>query len=210
MRRGRSAGPVKTSPQPSASGTSGGSRNLRKRGRSREPDGSGQTPEKRTKGETIIRLLRERDVDTVSEIMNQLFTAEELISKEEISKIIKQNSSYGAIDGTSNEIMGFILVQKMASRRELYIEHLGVRNEYQRRGIGESLIKHVKGLINKNYTIVTLKVNIQKQNLIRFYQRLGFENDNDARNGYGYYSYIAEEDSPPRRRKAKATPRHRK
>lgn len=118
----------------------------------------------------MIRVLEEKDVDTVAKIwLETNIKAHDFIASnywKEHYEIIKdmflQAEVY--VYEIEKEIMGFIGLNKE------YIEGIFVLDQYQKRGIGKALLNHVKA---KNEH---LSLNVYQKNLnaILFYQREGF------------------------------------
>lgn len=118
----------------------------------------------------MIRVLEEKDVDTVAKIWleTNIKAHDFIISNywKEHYEIIKdmflQAEVY--VYEIEKEIMGFIGLDKE------YIEGIFVLDQYQKRGIGKALLNHVKA---KNEH---LSLNVYQKNLnaILFYQREGF------------------------------------
>lgn len=118
----------------------------------------------------LIRVLEEKDVDTVAKIWleTNIKTHDFIASNywKEHYEIIKdmflQAEVY--VYEIEKEIMGFIGFDKE------YIEGIFVLDQYQKRGIGKALLNHVKA--KKEH----LSLNVYQKNLnaIFFYQREGF------------------------------------
>lgn len=118
----------------------------------------------------MIRVLEEKDVDTVAKIWleTNIKTHDFIASNywKEHYEIIKdmflQAEVY--VYEIEKEIMGFIGLDKE------YIEGIFVLDQYQKRGIGKALLNHVKD--KKEH----LSLNVYQKNLnaILFYQREGF------------------------------------
>ena len=118
----------------------------------------------------MIRVLEEKDVDTVAKIwLETNIKAHDFIASnywKEHYEIIKdmflQAEVY--VYEIEKEIMGFIGLDKE------YIEGIFVLDQYQKRGIGKALLNHVKA--KKEH----LSLNVYQKNLnaILFYQREDF------------------------------------
>lgn len=118
----------------------------------------------------MIRVLEEKDVDTVAKIWleTNIKTHDFIASNywkehyEIIKDIFLQAEIY--VYEIEKEIMGFIGLDKE------YIEGIFVLDQYQKRGIGKALLNHVKA--KKEH----LSLNVYQKNLnaILFYQREGF------------------------------------
>lgn len=118
----------------------------------------------------MIRVLEEKDVDTVAKIWleTNIKTHDFIASNywKEHYEIIKdmflQAEVY--VYEIEKEIMGFIGLDKE------YIEGIFVLDQYQKRGIGKALLNHVKA--KKEH----LSLNVYQKNLnaILFYQREDF------------------------------------
>lgn len=118
----------------------------------------------------MIRVLEEKDVDTVAKIwLETNIKAHDFIASnywKEHYEIIKdmflQAEVY--VYEIEKEIMGFIGLDKE------YIEGIFVLDQYQKRGIGKALLNHVKA--KKEH----LSLNVYQKNLnaIFFYQREDF------------------------------------
>lgn len=118
----------------------------------------------------MIRVLEEKDVDTVAKIWleTNIKAHDFIISNywKEHYEIIKdmflQAEVY--VYEIEKEIMGFIGLDKE------YIEGIFVLDQYQKRGIGKALLNHVKA--KKEH----LSLNVYQKNLnaILFYQREDF------------------------------------
>ena len=118
----------------------------------------------------MIRVLEEKDVDTVAKIWleTNIKTHDFIASNywKEHYEIIKdmflQAEVY--VYEIEKEIMGFIGLDKE------YIEGIFVLDQYQKRGIGKALLNYVKA--KKEH----LSLNVYQKNLnaILFYQREGF------------------------------------
>lgn len=118
----------------------------------------------------MIRVLEEKDVDTVAKIwLETNIKAHDFIASnywKEHYEIIKdmflQAEVY--VYEIEKEIMGFIGLDRE------YIEGIFVLDQYQRRGIGKALLNHVKA--KKEH----LSLNVYQKNLnaILFYQREDF------------------------------------
>ncbi|MBM6810551.1 N-acetyltransferase [Faecalitalea cylindroides] len=118
----------------------------------------------------MIRVLEEKDVDTVAKIwLETNIKAHDFIASnywKEHYEIIKDMFLQAEIYvyEIEKEIMGFIGLDKE------YIEGIFVLDQYQKRGIGKALLNHVKA--KKEH----LSLNVYQKNLnaILFYQREGF------------------------------------
>ncbi len=118
----------------------------------------------------MIRVLEEKDVDTVAKIWleTNIKTHDFIASNywKEHYEIIKDMFLQAEIYvyEIEKEIMGFIGLDKE------YIEGIFVLDQYQKRGIGKALLNHVKA--KKEH----LSLNVYQKNLnaILFYQREGF------------------------------------
>lgn len=118
----------------------------------------------------LIRVLEEKDVDTVAKIWleTNIKTHDFIASNywKEYYEIIKdmflQAEVY--VYEIEKEIMGFIGLDKE------YIEGIFVLDQYQKRGIGKALLNHVKA--KKEH--ISLNVYQKNLNAILFYQREGF------------------------------------
>lgn len=118
----------------------------------------------------LIRVLEEKDVDTVAKIwLETNIKAHDFIVSnywKEHYEIIKDMFLQAEIYvyEIEKEIMGFIGLDKE------YIEGIFVLDQYQKRGIGKALLNHVKA--KKEH----LSLNVYQKNLnaILFYQREGF------------------------------------
>lgn len=118
----------------------------------------------------MIRVLEEKDVDTVAKIwLETNIKAHDFIASnywKEHYEIIKdmflQAEVY--VYEIEKEIMGFIGLDKE------YIEGIFVLDQYQKRGVGKALLNHVKA--KKEH----LSLNVYQKNLnaILFYQREDF------------------------------------
>lgn len=121
-------------------------------------------------GVFLIRVLEEKDVDTVAKIwLETNIKAHDFIASnywKEHYEIIKdmflQAEVY--VYEIEKEIMGFIGLDKE------HIEGIFVLDQYQKRGIGKALLNHVKA--KKEH----LSLNVYQKNLnaILFYQREDF------------------------------------
>ena len=118
----------------------------------------------------MIRVLEEKDVDTVAKIwLETNIKAHDFIASnywKEHYEIIKDMFLQAEVYlyEIEKEIMGFIGLDKE------YIEGIFVLDQYQKRGIGKALLNHVKA--KKEH----LSLNVYQKNLnaILFYQREGF------------------------------------
>lgn len=118
----------------------------------------------------MIRVLEEKDVDTVAKIwLETNIKAHDFIASnywKEHYEIIKDMFLQAEIYvyEIEKEIMGFIGLDKE------YIEGIFVLDQYQKRGIGKALLNHVKA--KKEH----LSLNVYQKNLnaILFYLREGF------------------------------------
>lgn len=118
----------------------------------------------------MIRVLEEKDVDTVAKIwLETNIKAHDFIASnywkehyEIIEDMFLQAEVY--VHEIEKEIMGFIGLDKE------YIEGIFVLDQYQKRGIGKALLTHVKA--KKEH----LSLNVYQKNLnaILFYQREDF------------------------------------
>ena len=118
----------------------------------------------------MIRVLEEKDVDTVAKIWleTNIKTHDFIASNywkehyEMIKDMFLQAEVY--VYEIEKEIMGFIGLDKE------YIEGIFVLDQYQKRGIGKALLNHVKA--KKEH----LSLNVYQKNLnaILFYQREDF------------------------------------
>ena len=118
----------------------------------------------------LIRVLEEKDVDTVAKIWleTNIKAHDFIISNywKEHYEIIKDMFLQAEIYvyEIEKEIMGFIGLDKE------YIEGIFVLDQYQKRGIGKALLNHVKA--RKEH--LSLNVYHKNLNAILFYQREGF------------------------------------
>lgn len=118
----------------------------------------------------MIRVLEEKDVDTVAKIwLETNIKAHDFITSnywkehyEIIKNMFLQAEVY--VYEIEKEIMGFIGLDKE------HIEGIFVLDQYQKRGIGKALLNHVKA--KKEH----LSLNVYQKNLnaIQFYQREDF------------------------------------
>lgn len=118
----------------------------------------------------MIRVLEEKDVDTVAKIWleTNIKTHDFIASNywkehyEIIKDIFLQAEIY--VYEIEKEIMGFIGLDKE------YIEGIFALDQYQKRGIGKALLNHVKA--KKEH--LSLNVYHKNLNAIFFYQRESF------------------------------------
>lgn len=112
--------------------------------------------------------------------------ADSIISKEELANMIANNGIFVAkIDDI---IVGYVLLTTKESqngvgghRKELYIDVLGVDENYRNQGIGRAIMEYVKeyAIVN-NYTSLRLTVNEENENARHLYEDIGFKVKNIA------------------------------
>lgn len=141
----------------------------------------------------LIEVPKMEDFKTVNKIAKQVqelhvkwrpdlfLSVDEVITKEEFEEKIQNREIFVAkID---NKIVGYItvnIIEKNNSiiryRKQLSIEAIGVDENNRGKGIGTSLLEHVKYEAKKNNcTDMYLTVNEENKGAIKLYEKFGFK-----------------------------------
>ncbi len=88
--------------------------------------------------------------------------------------ILNQYKFSGKLKLISRAMPLFFLKETM--RDEFFLSNLGVRNKYRNQGIGGRMLLYVEGLAKEaGYSKISLIVNLENQNAMRFYDRYGYK-----------------------------------
>jgi ribosomal-protein-alanine N-acetyltransferase len=97
--------------------------------------------------------------------------------------LTKASSLFPVIENTQKSIIGFAC--SMLILNELHILEVAVDPQYQNRGLGEALIKHLLcEATNAGADVALLEVRVSNHSAIRVYEKCGFKRDAPR---IGYY-----------------------
>lgn len=132
-----------------------------------------------------IKQASIRDAESISNIIRFANIETDLnknikykITFDDITSYYVQNSMskgdlYFLISYQENYI-GVISLSKLNSRKPI-IRRLAILPKYQKKGLGNILIKHIEDIaLNLNKTKITLGVREDKPNLINWYKKIGY------------------------------------
>lgn len=140
----------------------------------------------------IIRRAEAKDANAIADLYAGLNTlSSPSVSAERIDQIAKSDTSYLWVCDDSDEIVATALVCLCADvmfnqQPFAVIENFVVHQDYQREGIGKSLMDHIEGFCKeKNSSKIILQTSSENRNARDFYTAMGY--DPDAKIGFVKY-----------------------
>ena len=127
-----------------------------------------------------IREAVKKDVKEISEIFRKESNKKPYFQKwdkktalEKIKKSLKEGDI--RIVGIGEEIAGFIILKSDFKKKEVYIDELWLRSDYQGKGIGTTLINFIENEYKKKgINIIGVMVN-QMAKAVNFYRKLKYK-----------------------------------
>ena len=131
----------------------------------------------------LIYEAEEKDLRIISELERDLFS-EEKWSYFQILREFKNDFSKILVFKEKEEIIGYLIFREIEP--EIEILKIGVRKEYQRKGVGTKLIqKLIEIAKEKNISKIFLEVKASNLSAYNFYKKLGFKEMYRRKNYYG-------------------------
>ena len=131
----------------------------------------------------------EEDIPAIKELCYYFWEEEGIFSENFYEEILSQNLSY--IYKDNSILIAVCLALYEDNLKQVNISVLCVHNEYQRRGIGKSILNAcIDNCVEKGYNEFNLNVCVTNHNAIKLYKKVGFIYKKLCKN---YYS----EDEPP-------------
>ncbi|AEH23468.1 ribosomal-protein-alanine acetyltransferase [Thermodesulfobacterium geofontis OPF15] len=131
----------------------------------------------------LIYEAEEKDLRIISELERDLFF-EEKWSYFQILREFKNDFSKILVFKEKEEIIGYLIFREIEP--EIEILKIGVRKEYQRKGVGTKLMqKLIEIAKEKNISKIFLEVKASNLSAYNFYKKLGFKEMYRRKNYYG-------------------------
>jgi len=131
----------------------------------------------------LIYEAEEKDLRIISELERDLFS-EEKWSYFQILREFKNDFSKILVFKEKEEIIGYLIFREIEP--EIEILKIGVRKEYQRKGVGTKLMqKLIEIAKEKNISKIFLEVKASNLSAYNFYKKLGFKEMYRRKNYYG-------------------------
>lgn len=145
----------------------------------------------RSKNEVEIVKVAERYMNKIVEIAGNLFTkshffmdpflprdrCKEVYSKWVITSL-KESSNLSLIAKVNNEVAGFIITRTIPVGAKYFyaiIDLIGVKEEYQGKGIGSSLLSNMLRIISSHALSVYVGTQANNVKAVSLYQKFGFK-----------------------------------
>ena len=130
----------------------------------------------------LIHEAEEKDLQIISELERDLFS-EEKWSYFQILREFKNNFSKILVYKEKEEIIGYLIFREIEPEIEIF--KIGVKKEYQRKGVGTKLIqKLIEIAKEKNISKIFLEVKASNLSAYNFYKKLGFKEMYRRKNYY--------------------------
>jgi ribosomal-protein-alanine N-acetyltransferase len=131
----------------------------------------------------LIYEAEEKDLRIISELERDLFS-EKKWSYFQILREFKNDFSKILVFKEKEEIIGYLIFREIEP--EIEILKIGVRKEYQRKGVGTKLMqKLIEIAKEKNISKIFLEVKASNLSAYNFYKKLGFKEMYRRKNYYG-------------------------
>ncbi len=123
-----------------------------------------------------VRLMEERDFEAVNKIREA--HGWNIVSVDFFNSYLISGSSFVA--EAQGKVVGFVFSQTIKfmhrEKRMLWVEYIGVHEEYQGRGIGQALLTKVVDYV-KQHSIPRIESTINPDNLpsIKLHEKTGFK-----------------------------------
>jgi len=131
----------------------------------------------------LIHEAEEKDLQIISELERDLFS-EEKWSYFQILREFKNDFSKILVFKEKEEIIGYLIFREIEPEIEIF--KIGVKKEYQRKGVGTKLIqKLIEIAREKNISKIFLEVKASNLSAYNFYKKLGFKEMYRRKNYYG-------------------------
>jgi ribosomal protein S18 acetylase RimI-like enzyme len=123
-----------------------------------------------------IRKAKKQDIDACSYVYENWSAQERKITKNDLTRQIKDNRHLVLVAEINNKIVGFITADKQAWNNSFYIERLFVEKEQRSKGYGSKLLLTVINRAKQSKArIVFVDLTPQNKGAMRFYLRNGFQ-----------------------------------
>jgi len=131
----------------------------------------------------LIHEAEEKDLEIISELEKGLFS-EENWSYFQILREFKNKFSKILIFKKKEEIIGYLIFREI--KPEIEIFKIGVKKEYQRKGVGTKLMQKLMEFAKeKKISKIFLEVKASNLSAYNFYKKLGFKEMYRRKNYYG-------------------------
>lgn len=129
-----------------------------------------------------IRLMVEEDVDSVSQIEEQLFS-KPWTKQDFMNSMSDRHNIYVVAENEQHEIVGYCGIWGVLDEGQ--ITNVAVRSSEQGKGIGYRMLEELLAIgKNEGLSQFTLEVRVSNEKAIRLYQKLGFEEEGIRKNFY--------------------------
>jgi ribosomal protein S18 acetylase RimI-like enzyme len=136
----------------------------------------------------ILRLTKQLTSKNINELIeiDKNIKSDEIWDTENFLMDYPEKWRISLIAIEDNKIVGFI-VCSIKNNVVLHIHRFAIKKEYQRKGIGKSLLDHI--FQNRSDTMKCITLNVYKDNipLQQFYEKLGFNRSYSTGNNYLYW-----------------------
>ena len=135
------------------------------------------------KKEYIPILALMDDVSQINNILISIWGKHSIYDANYYYRVMKKNLSY--VYKNDKEVIAVCLINNIQSYKEINIDLICVKKEYQGKGLGKSLLQFcINNCINKGFYEFILHVATTNQKAINLYKKLGFTIVNYIRNYY--------------------------
>ena len=129
------------------------------------------------------------DIPQINQIVFSFWGEKSIYDNDFYYRILKDNLSF--VYRNNNEVIAVCLLEKLENNEEIMINLLCVKKEYQRKGLGKSLLDFcIKNCVKKGYCHFYLHVATTNKIAINLYKKFGFY-------GLEYIPNYYESDMPP-------------
>lgn len=120
--------------------------------------------------EFVVRKMTADDIPWVATIEKELFTMP--WSEQAFADELENKSATILVAQAGGEIAGFADMREIAG--ECYINNIGVKALYRRKGIGRALMQALEDNATENAEFITLEVRQSNEAAIRLYKSMGY------------------------------------
>ncbi len=119
-----------------------------------------------------IKTANEEDLPKILEIEQKTFTDPWV--KSQFKECLTSESKYIYFAMINSDIAGYIVFEHVLD--EGHLSNLAVKNEYQKKGVGSELVKHILVKAGKiGLKFLMLEVRVSNEKARNFYAKLGFK-----------------------------------
>ena len=123
------------------------------------------------------------DIPQINNILISIWGKHSIYDTNYYYRVMKKNLSY--VYKNDKEVIAVCLINNIQSYKEINIDLICVKKEYQGKGLGKSLLQFcINNCINKGFYEFILHVATTNQKAIKLYKKLGFTIVNYIKNYY--------------------------